>query len=502
MKNKIVETIKIWSEKKPDNIFFDEGENSLTYLELENMSNSLAFYLQENEESDKSIIVYGGQNSRMVISFLACTKSGHGYIPVDGYTPVDRVKMILQESEAACIIAIDDWPLDDGNVINLNQFEEITSKSIVPSLKNIITENDVYYTIFTSGTTGKPKGVQITYSNLESFCDWMLEDFELKTEQRFLCQAPFSFDLSVMDLYPALLTGGTLVPMEKKMVESFPLLFNSIPKMNLNVWVSTPSLIEICLLNPEFTGSKLPSLENFQFCGEELPHNVAQKLIERFPNASVFNTYGPTETTVAITIVKITQEILNNNDRLPLGKVKADTELVVLDDDGKRLPDGEIGEIIIVGPGVSIGYFNNPEKTKDAFFLYEGKPAYKTGDAGMIKDDLLYYKGRLDFQIKWHGYRIELGDIDHHLMMLNKVKNACVVPKYNKNHKVQQLVGYMVYEESNSFNEKDVSKLLKDELSQKVMDYMVPQRFVFVEALPLTPNGKVDRKGLINEVNK
>lgn len=502
MKNKIVETIKIWSEKKPDNIFFDEGENSLTYLELENMSNSLAFYLQENEESDKSIIVYGGQNSRMVISFLACTKSGHGYIPVDGHTPVDRVKMILQESEAACIIAIDDWPLDDGNVINLNQFEEITSKSIVPSLKNIITENDVYYTIFTSGTTGKPKGVQITYSNLESFCDWMLEDFELKTEQRFLCQAPFSFDLSVMDLYPALLTGGTLVPMEKKMVESFPLLFSSIPKMNLNVWVSTPSLIEICLLNPEFTGSKLPSLENFQFCGEELPHNVAQKLIERFPNASVFNTYGPTETTVAITIVKITQEILNNNDRLPLGKVKADTELVVLDDDGKRLPDGEIGEIIIVGPGVSIGYFNNPEKTKDAFFLYEGKPAYKTGDAGMIKDDLLYYKGRLDFQIKWHGYRIELGDIDHHLMMLNKVKNACVVPKYNKNHKVQQLVGYIVYEESNSFNEKDVSKLLKDELSQKVMDYMVPQRFVFVETLPLTPNGKVDRKGLINEVNK
>ncbi|MDT2832318.1 D-alanine--poly(phosphoribitol) ligase subunit DltA [Vagococcus carniphilus] len=502
MKNKIVETIKGWSEKKPNNIFFDEGEDSLTYLELENMSNSLASYLEKNEESYKNIIVYGGQSSRMVISFLACTKSGHGYIPVDGHTPIDRIKMIYEESEASCVIAIDEWPLDEGNIINLSLFEEITSKDELPSFKNVVTENDVYYTIFTSGTTGKPKGVQITYSNLESFCNWMLKDFDLKTEQRFLCQAPFSFDLSVMDLYPSLLTCGTLVPMEKKMVESFPLLFGSIPKMNLNVWVSTPSLIEICLLNPDFTSEKLSSLENFQFCGEELPHNVAEKLIERFPSASVFNTYGPTEATVAITSVRIIEDVLNNNDRLPLGKVKSDTELVILDDEGKRLSDGEVGEIIIVGPGVSIGYFNNPEKTEEAFFLFEGKPAYKTGDAGLIKNDLLYYKGRLDFQIKWHGYRIELGDIDHHLTMLNKVINACVVPKYNKNHKVQQLVSYIVYDEPNTFDEKEVTKLLKEELSKKVMDYMIPQRFIFVESLPLTANGKVDRKGLINEVNK
>ncbi|MFY8330828.1 D-alanine--poly(phosphoribitol) ligase subunit DltA [Vagococcus carniphilus] len=502
MENKIVETIRTWSEKKPNNIFFDEGENSLTYLELENMSNSLASYLEENEETGKNIIVYGGQNSRMVVSFLGCTKAGYGYIPVDGHTPVDRVKMIYEESQAICVIAIDDWPLEIGNVINLNLFEEIVSKRTVPSFSNVVSGNDVYYTIFTSGTTGKPKGVQITYSNLESFCNWMLEDFELKMEQRFLCQAPFSFDLSVMDLFPSLLTCGTLVPMEKKMVESFPLLFGSIPKMNLNVWVSTPSLIEICLLNPEFTSEKLPSLENFQFCGEELPHNVAQKLIDRFPNASIFNTYGPTEATVAITIVKITQDVLNNNDRLPLGKVKGDTELIILDDNGHALSSGEIGEIIIVGPGVSIGYFNNPEKTKEAFFMYEGKPAYRTGDAGLIKNDMLYYKGRLDFQIKWHGYRIELGDIDHHLTMLNGVKNACVVPKYNKSHKVQQLVAYIDYDATASFDEKEVTKLLKEDLSNKVMDYMIPQRFIFVESLPLTANGKVDRKGLINEVNK
>ncbi len=503
MKNIILDRIKKWSNERPETIFFDEEENSPTYADLEKKSDSLAFYLEENHPNKDNILVYGGQDSQMVISFLACTKAGHGYIPVDAHTPVERVQMILDESQATCIISLSEWPLEfDGKVINLKKFEEETSKNYKCSLNHVVTGSDVYYTIFTSGTTGKPKGVQITYDNLESFCQWMLTDFNLNTGQRFLCQAPFSFDLSVMDLYPALLTGGTLVPMEKSMVESFPILFSSIPKMKLNVWVSTPSLVEICLLNPDFVGEKLPTLENFQFCGEELPHGVAQKLLERFPNAVIFNTYGPTEATVAITSVQITQEILDENERLPLGKVKSDTRLIILNDEGKALPDGEIGEIIIEGPGVSTGYFNNIEKTEEAFFLHNGKSAYRTGDAGLIKKGFLFYKGRLDFQIKWHGYRIELGDIDHHLMENARIRNACVVPKYNKNHKVQQLIAYVVLNSTSAVEEKEVTKLIKKELESSLMDYMIPQRFIYVDKLPLTTNGKVDRKMLINEVNK
>lgn len=504
MENKIVRIIKDWSEKTPNAIFFDEGETSFSFSELEKASNSLAFYLEENFKNKKNIIVYGGQSSRMVIGFLACTKSGHGYIPIDAHTPVERVQMILEESDATCVLALNEWPLRDMKVPLIDQvlFDELIKKDEKPSLKDVVSGNDIYYTIFTSGTTGKPKGVQITYSNLESFCDWMTSEFSLKEGQRFLCQAPFSFDLSVMDLYPALLTGGTLVPMEKQMVESFPLLFSSIPKMSLNVWVSTPSLVEICLLNPDFNSEKLPTIENFQFCGEELPHIVAQKLIDRFPDADIYNTYGPTEATVAITSVPITQSVLDDNERLPLGKVKSDTQLIILNDEGVALSEGEVGEIIIVGPGVSVGYFNNPEKTKEAFFSYNGQPAYRTGDAGLIKNELLYYKGRLDFQIKWHGYRIELGDIDHHLTMIETVRNACVVPKYNKNHKVQQLIAYVVCKDLINDDEKETINYLKDQLLNSVMDYMVPQRYVFVESLPLTPNGKVDRKFLINEVNK
>lgn len=498
--NKIIERIQAIASTEPDRIAYDNGHEVLTYLELDRYSDAIASHLKGIYPNKSGIVVYGGQEKEMIISFLSCTKAGHYYIPVDSHTPKERVQMIVEESQAAGVISIAEWPFTSKEMIDLKLLRSIMLEE-QPKLSDCyVTGDDVYYTIFTSGTTGKPKGVQITYNNLISFTDWMLSDFELKEGQRFLSQAPFSFDLSVMDLYPALLSKGTLVPMEKETVDNFSLLFKALPDMTLNVWVSTPSLVEICLLNPEFSSEYLPTLENFQFCGEELPRLVAMKLLERFPKAAIYNTYGPTEATVAITNVKITKDILDTYDRLPLGKVKSDTALVIKTDEEQEASDEPVGEIIIVGPGVSIGYYNNPEKTQEAFTTIDGKPAYKTGDAGLVKDGYLFYKGRLDFQIKWHGYRIELGDIDHHLSMIPGVRNACVVPKYNKYHKVQQLIAYVVWEQE-EMTAQDLSKKLKAELTKSVMDYMVPQRFKFVETLPLSANGKVDRKALISEVN-
>lgn len=498
--NRIIKTIQETALHQGDTLCFDDLNKSMSYLELENKSNALAQYLEENFPNKQPIIVYGGQEAFMLVAFLACTKSGHAYVPIDDHTPKERVSMIYSEADSACVLALSDWPLAHGVVHNRSEILLKSESGKQPSFKHCVSGDDIYYIIFTSGTTGKPKGVQITYDNLISFTDWMLLDFGLKPKQRFLCQAPFSFDLSVMDVYPALLLQGTLVSMPKQMTENFPLLFQSIPNMLLNVWVSTPSLVEMCLLSPDFNEEVLPDLKTFLFCGEELPKKVAEKLVERFSKATIFNTYGPTETTVAITEVKLTSEILANYDRVPLGKVKSDTNIFILDDSNNILNHGEIGEIIIAGPSVSPGYFENPEKTEEAFFMFNNQPAYRTGDSGLLEDGFLFYKGRMDFQIKLNGFRMELGDIDHHLTELPGVRLACTVPKMNKLGKVNQLVAYIVLEEK-VIDTVGKTKELKADLKELVMDYMIPQRFVYVEELPLTPNGKVDRKFLINEVN-
>jgi len=252
-------------------------------------------------------------------------------------------------------------------------------------------------------------------------------------------------------------------------------------------------------MEPTFDEAHASSLKIFLFCGEELPHATAEKLLERFPSARIFNTYGPTEATVAISGIEVTKEVLASFSRIPIGYVKEDTTVVIMEEENE-LAVGEVGEIVIVGPSVSKGYLHNPEKTAQAFFTYQGQPAYRTGDAGKQVDDLLIYDGRIDFQVKLHGYRIELEDIDHHLVGVSYVKQAAVVPKY-QNHKVQQLVAFIVSQPHSFEKEFQLTKAIKAELNESVMDYMIPQKFIYVEQLPLTANGKIDRKGLMNEVN-
>ncbi|MGX6962061.1 D-alanine--poly(phosphoribitol) ligase subunit DltA [Vagococcus xieshaowenii] len=495
--NKIIQQIKETASSYPNQLYYDDRLTTITgtYQALEEQSNALAHYFIEHLPNKQPILVKGGLNKEMIITFLACLKSGHPYVPVDTHTPDDRLHMIYEEAQPGLVVSFDEWPLATNQLINLQQFNQITSvyKDVVDPTY-WVKQDDLVYIIFTSGTTGKPKGVQITYNNLISYTDWMLSDFKLKKQQRFLCQAPFSFDLSVMDLYPALLTEGTLVPLAKNVTDNFPILFKTLPSLNINVWVSTPSFMEICLMDSQVNQEQMASLSHFLFCGEELPHNVATKLSQQFPASLIFNTYGPTEATVAVTSVPITQDILATYPRLPLGKVKSDTQLVILETEPGE-DDDQIGEILIVGPSVSPGYYQNPEKTAEAFVQYDGQAAYKTGDLGYIKNDLLFYQGRMDDQIKLHGYRIELGDIEHHLEDINRIRRACVLPKY-QNGKVKQLIAYIVMKEASELNDRQQTTEIKSELSHHLMPYMIPQKFIYLDSFPLTANGKINRKEL------
>lgn len=491
----ILVTIDQVAKAHPDRVAFDYLGKKNTYRELADYSSRVATSVKRlNLNDDVPIMVYGGQTFDMLVAFLGVAKAGHAYIPVDVNSSYQRLHSIIETARPGFIISVESFPLKtDVPVLNRTQLHEIYTSFPMAQVEKSAMLNKNIYIIFTSGTTGKPKGVQISHGNLISFVDWMITDYEFQ-DKNVLLQPSFSFDLSVMAIYPTLVSGGTLKVLPKNVTDNFMSMFTVLPEMNLHTWISTPSLIDICLVDPNFNPEKYPNLRNFLFCGEELTHSTAQKLSDRFPEAHIYNTYGPTEATVAVTSVEITPAILKQYSRLPIGYVKSDTTIMVKAQEDRK------GELLIAGPSVSKGYLNNPSKTETAFFNIRGVQTYRTGDLGHFDDKLLFYSGRSDFQIKLKGYRIELEEINHYLSQIPFIKQGVAVPKYDKQGKVQQLIGAVALKQETD-DELALTKRVKQALSKAVMPYMVPQRFKFYQELPLSTNGKVDIKALIAEVN-
>jgi len=515
MSNKVIhdmiEAIEHFAQVQPDFPVYDILGQVHTYGDLKKDSDSLAAHIDRLGLPDKSpVVVFGGQEYEMLATFVALTKSGHAYIPIDSHSALERVAAIVEVAEPSLIIAINDFPLADvtAPIFSAEQVQTAFREGASYELSHPVQGDDNYYIIFTSGTTGKPKGVQISHSNLLSFTNWMITDKEFATPERpqMLAQPPYSFDLSVMYWAPTLALGGTLFALPSAVTQDFKQLFETILSLPIAIWTSTPSFADMALLSDDFNSQKLPQLTHFYFDGEELTVKTAQKLRDRFPQARIINAYGPTEATVALSAVAVTDEMLQNCKRLPIGYTKADSPTFVIDEEGQKVPNGQQGEIIVCGPAVSKGYLNNPEKTAEAFFEFEGLPAYHTGDVGSMTDEgLLLYGGRMDFQIKFNGFRIELEDVSQNLNKSKYIDSAVAVPRYNKDHKVQNLLAYVILKDgvAEQFErEIDITKAIKEDLQDIMMSYMMPSKFLYRETLPLTPNGKIDIKGLISEVNK
>lgn len=519
----ILKKIQEWAQCYPERIAAQNGSEKITYGELWEYSEQLADWLWRNADQDRTpIAVYGHKHPWMLVCFLACVKSGRAYCPVDISVPEVRVEAILQALPSNVILATEKFGAAAGGkqVVGLDELEDIIKSDAEDTEpeRAWVHGDGTYYIIFTSGSTGTPKGVQITADCLNHYLDWSVtlgNSPEEKQGKVFLNQAPFSFDLSVMDLYTSLASGGTLYCLEKSVQSDYRALVQCLKGSGANIWVSTPSFAEVCLSERAFSEEMMQGLQVFLFCGETLANKTARKLQKRFPNAKIVNTYGPTESTVAVTEVTVTPELAGQEEPLPVGMTKPGTRIEIWDEDGKALPEGEKGEIIIIGDTVSTGYFGRKDLTEKSFFRRDGVRGYHTGDKGYLKDGMLHYCGRIDLQIKLHGYRIELEDVENNIARLPQVEQAAVVPNC-RGGKVTSLTAYVVNNKGMEDAPKDTAESavnlkcteeraadrsltaqaadMRLALKQFLPDYMVPKKIVFLNKMPMTSNGKVNRK--------
>ena len=508
------------AQHSPDVAAFRNSRNeSITYAELKRQSDALAHWISCNAAipAHVPIVVYGHKAPTMLVCFFACAKSGHAYVPIDVMYPRERVANIIgQLGDTAALDTVGTLPEVLGSELGCPYVAPETLKAACmgnerPSSDACVREQDAYYILFTSGSTGTPKGVEIIRECVDQFTGWFCStDYfaEDAGHRVWFNRAPFTFDLSVTDLCGALARGDTMFALESEAEQSLALMFEALSTSGITDWVSTPSVLDQCLADESFNPDLLPSLKRTLHVGEVLRPETVRIAQQRFPGLRVYNGYGPTESTDFVSLCEITSSMLEQDRSLPVGFAREGSELLVLDPETlEPVPDGTHGELFIVGDTVARGYWRREEQTDAAFHscpaaLAHGMRSYRTGDE-MTRDadGQYYYHGRYDLQIKLHGYRIELGDIEATLCALDEVSAACVVPVI-RDGAISHLVAVVVPSDLDAPRGFALTKQLKREMRESVPTYMVPRAFKYADELPLNPNGKADRKALAALVNE
>ena len=477
----------------PNNIALVFENQSLTYKELNEKANSLAFYLRNKQVKNNSIVgIMLNRSLEMIIGILAVLKSGGAYIPIDPDYPTDRIEYLLDNSNCSILLTskdlfkkinIDcekiDICLNNNTIYNLHK----------DNLTNISMPNDLSYIIYTSGSTGKPKGVMLTHkalTNLTYYCNNIIPYLKNRENIAIVSVTTISFDIFIFETLISLQRGLKLV-IANSNEQTIPHSLNAlIQKENIQAIQTTPSRMQLFYQHID----DIPNLSNLKYiilAGEPLPINLKNNLLE-LTHGKVFNGYGPSETTVFSTLTDVTKQ-----NEITIGKPLANTQIYILDNNLKPCPIGVSGEIYISGDGVGRGYMNNPVLTNENFVYNPFIPntiMYKTGDIGLYKENgEIICLGRVDHQVKLRGLRIELSEIENVLIEHFSISNCIVVKKIsNDNHEF--LCAY--YTSDEIINENNLRSVLKS----KLPNYMVPQFFVKLDKLPYTPNGKIDKKAL------
>jgi D-alanine--poly(phosphoribitol) ligase subunit 1 len=483
------------SEVNPSKLAVAGSDLEIDWQSLHDKTETLCSLFKEMElPPGHPVIIYGHKEYLFPVAILACIHSGTPYIPIDKIYPADRIKKIIEKTGSQAIINCSEDELEIEFPFSISKTMEL-KKNSSPDFTNrtyFFPEDPLQYIMFTSGSTGEPKGVQITRNAVLTFIDWATKDFGFTGNDVFMNQAPFTFDVSLCDVLNAFALGGTLILNSTDIVRDQQAFLSRVAHYKCSVWTSTPSFAFLFLRHPQLNSATLPSLKTFLFMGEELPGRTCSILKTSFSSARILNAYGPTEATIVTTLVEITNEVLQKYASLPIGYPMPGSELLI----EKTDPGSREGELVIVGNHVSIGYFKNEEFNRQKFFIHNGKRAFKTGDLAYYENEMIFYLGRNDDQVKMHGFRIELNEISNIICKHDLVSDAVTVP-LKRNNEVKKIISFVVLKSLVS------GEILKEKLipflEKQLPYYMIPGDLVIVNEFPHSSSHKIDKNKLISE---
>lgn len=495
------------AQRHPEKCAIEEESRSCSYGELLQLSRCVGSALAAMEARGRAVMVFMEKGIDALATMMGALQAGAFYVPVDPHIPAERLALIAGVLEEPVVVVSEETAglaneaMGGGSaesqgavVIPVAQLLAADENpAALEAARAAATDADPVYVLFTSGSTGVPKGVAVSHRAVIDFIDDFITRFGFGPDERIANQAPFDFDVSVKDIYGALATGSTLVVVPRALFSAPAALMEYL--QGRDITNMTWAVAALCLITSlhGLEGQQLAGVRRVLFSGEVMPISHLRAWMAHVPQATFVNLYGPTEITCNC-LYHVVDPAREYPDGLPLGVPFAHREILLVDGEGHAVTQpGVEGEILVRGDSLALGYVANPAKTAEVFCqnpLHNRFPdrVYRTGDlAAFDKAGELFYRGRIDNQIKHQGHRIELEEVDRALEGVPGVQRCRCVYDHDK----QRLIAFYEGEAE--------ARAIRDHVLQTLPIFMLPSKILPIEAMPLTKNGKVDRRALLEK---